>query len=55
MTASIVYIDNAETYRTYTDTADAWLTVSAGTHTVTVKSWDTSGTIYSAGRSFTQQ
>ena len=53
--ATLVYVDNVERYRTYTDTADAWLSVAAGSHTVTVRAWDTSGTMYTATRSYTQQ
>ncbi len=57
MTAVQVYVDNSLIYNdtsgaTYVDTA---LTVTAGSHSVTVKAWDANGNSYSESRNITAQ
>ena len=40
VTGYVVYVDNANVYRNFTPSVDAWITLPPGTHTLYVKAWD---------------
>ena len=46
ISSMMIYVDNYPKYTTYTSSLNTSLTLSAGTHYVTIKSWDNTGEIY---------
>ena len=46
ISSMMIYVDNYAKYTTYTASLNTSLTLSAGTHSVTIKSWDNTGQIY---------
>lgn len=46
ISSMMLYVDNAAKYTTYSASLSTSLTLSAGTHYVTIKSWDDTGVMY---------
>ncbi len=47
ISSMMIYVDNTAKYTTYSASLSTSLTLAAGGHTVTIKSWDNTGKIYS--------
>jgi hypothetical protein len=48
----MIYVDNKALYTVYSNHLDKYLSLSAGGHTAVIKSWNTSGTVYTHSVSF---
>jgi PKD repeat protein len=48
ITGMKVYVDGASMYSTTAKSMDTYITLSRGTHSMTVKAWDSAGGIYSS-------
>ncbi len=46
ISSMMIYVDNYAKYTTYSATLSTSLTLSAGSHSVTIKAWDNTGQIY---------
>jgi phosphatidylinositol-3-phosphatase len=46
ISSMMIYVDNSARYTTYSASLSTSLTLSAGAHSVTIKSWDNTGQIY---------
>ncbi len=46
ISSMMIYVDNYAKYTTYSATLSTSLTLSAGSHSVTIKAWDNTGKIY---------
>jgi hypothetical protein len=46
ISSAIIYLDNVNVFSVYSNKVDTYLPMGTGKHTIQVKSWDTSGTIY---------
>lgn len=55
VSAMRVYVDNVSVYQTASSFLDTALKLSAGTHSVTVNAWDSSGALMQAHQSITAQ
>lgn len=55
VTAMKVYVDGVSKYQTSLASINTSLTLAAGTHSMTVKAWTSSGTVYSKSETFSVQ
>ncbi|HLY92381.1 MAG TPA: PKD domain-containing protein, partial [Candidatus Angelobacter sp.] len=53
--ATQVYLDGVKKYQSSTNTASVTLSISTGTHTITVQGWDSSGATFKSSVTFTKQ
>jgi len=53
VSAMILYADDREVYRTYSDRVDASITLSGGSHRIVVNAWDSTGALAQARESIT--
>ncbi len=51
ISSMMIYVDNTAKYTTYSASLSTSLTLSAGSHSVTIKSWDNTGQVYAKSAS----
>ena len=53
--ATQVYLDGVKKFQSSTNTASVTLSLTTGTHTITIQGWDSSGATFKASRTITKQ